>query len=142
MAHFAELDQNNVVLRVIVIGDDVLKDETGSEHEQHGIDFCKQLFGQDTVWKQTSYNTIGGKHADGKTPFRKNYAGIGFIYDPQRDAFIAQKPEGDGWSLDEEQCIWTNPELEAARLAAQLEVSYIEPVQSNEPETENVEPSN
>lgn len=107
MAHFAELDQNNTVLRVIVVGDWVVKDEAGVEIEQRGVDFCKQLFGQDTIWKQTSYNTIANEHRNGGTPFRKNYAGIGYTYDSQRDAFIAPKPDGDGWTLDEDKCIWT-----------------------------------
>ena len=107
MAHFAELDQNNTVLRVIVVGDWVVKDDSGMEIEQRGVDFCKQLFGQETIWKQTSYNTIAGEHSNGGTPFRKNYAGIGYLYDPQRDAFISPKPDGDGWTLDEDKCIWT-----------------------------------
>lgn len=121
MAHFAELDQNNIVLRVIVIGDDVTKDEAGVEIEQRGIDFCKKLFGQETVWKQTSYNTVSGSHLNGGVPFRKNYAAIGDTYDPQRDAFIAPKPDGDGWILDEDKCVWRNPELDAA----ELEVSRV-----------------
>jgi hypothetical protein len=104
MAHFAELDENNIVLRVVVVSNEMLL-EAGQESEAKGIAFCKQLFGEDTIWMQTSYN--GSK--------RKNYAGIGFVYDQTRDAFIAPQPEGDGWTLDEELCIWRN--LEAERIA-------------------------
>ena len=125
MAYFAELDQNNIVQRVIAVGDWVTIDESGVENEQRGIDFCKQLFGQDTIWKQTSYNTVAGQHTGGKTPFRKNYAGIGYTYDQQRDAFIPPQPEGEGWALDEDKCIWRNLEQEAAQAATQIGVSRV-----------------
>ncbi len=123
MAHFAELDENNIVLRVVVVSNEMLL-EDGQESEAKGIAFCKQLFGEDTIWMQTSYN--GSK--------RKNYAGIGFVYDQPRDAFIAPQPEGDGWTLDEELCIWRN--LEAERIAEErrlieeqtrIEVTRVEP---------------
>lgn len=114
MAHFAELDQSNFVLRVIVVSNDMLI-ENGQESETKGIAFCQQLFGLDTKWVQTSYNGN----------IRKNYAGIGYSYDATRDAFIAPKPEGDGWVLDETTCGWRNPELEAARAATQLEVTRV-----------------
>lgn len=104
MAHFAQLDESNMVIQVIVVNNnDCLLD--GVENETVGVMFCKQLFGEDTIWMQTSYN--GSR--------RKNYAGIGFVYDQTRDAFIAPQPEGDGWTLDEELCIWRN--LEAERIA-------------------------
>lgn len=125
MAYFAELDQNNVVQRIISVGDWVTVDKNGIEQEQLGIDFCKQLFGQDTIWKQTSYNTRAGEHTEGKTPFRKNYASIGATYDLQRDAFIAPKPEGDGWTLDEDKCIWRNLEQEAIQQAAEIGVTRV-----------------
>lgn len=114
MAHFAELDENNMVLRVIVISNEMLL-EDGQESEAKGIVFCKQLFGENTHWIQTSYNGS----------FRKNYAGVGHIYDASRNAFIAQKPEGDGWTLDEDLCIWRNLELEAAQQATQIGVTYV-----------------
>jgi hypothetical protein len=125
MAYFAELDTNNIVLRVIAIADADLLDENGNEIEALGIARCKQLFGENTIWLQTSYNTLANVHANGKTPFRKNFAGIGFAYDAQRDAFIEPKPEGEGWLLDETTCIWRNAALEAkeaARKAAQQEI--------------------
>lgn len=92
MAHFAELDNQNVVLRVIVVHNNELLDN-GVESEAKGVSFCKSLFGGN--WKQTSYNGN----------MRKNYAGIGFTYDPVRDVFIPPKP-GDKWVLDEATCKW------------------------------------
>ena len=98
MAHFAELDANNVVTRVIVVGNPDCVDETGSESEAVGIAFCQQLFGASTVWVQTSYNGS----------IRKNYAGIGFTYDAGRDAFIPPQPY-PSWVLDEHTCDWFPP---------------------------------
>ena len=115
MAHFAELDANNTVLRVIVVSNEMLLEENGAESEDVGIAFCQSLFGADTRWVQTSYNGN----------FRKNYCGPGFTYDQARDAFIAPMPEGDGWILDEETCRWRNPELEAAQAAVTLGVTRV-----------------
>ena len=115
MAHFSELDQNSIVLRVIVVSNDMLLDENGTESEAVGIAFCHSLFGVDTIWKQTSYNAN----------FRKNYAGIGYVYDAARDAFIAPMPEGDGWVLDEDTCQWRNPALEQLAAATTLEVTRV-----------------
>ena len=92
MAHYAFLDDNNIVTQVIAGND-------GDEWEQ----FYSQEMGK--VCKRTSYNTYGGKHKTGSEPFRKNYAGIGFTYDPTRDAFIPPKPDGN-WVLNEETCLW------------------------------------
>lgn len=77
MAHFAELNSENIVQRVIVVNNEKLTDQYGVEHEQLGIDFCRRLFGESTKWVQTSYNSN----------FRGTYAGVGFIYDPVRDIF-------------------------------------------------------
>lgn len=93
MAHFAELDENNVVLRTIVVHNNELM-ENGQESESKGIAFCQSLF-PNTKWKQTSYNRT----------FRKHYANRGFTYNPQLDAFIPPKPYPD-WILDEEKCVW------------------------------------
>jgi hypothetical protein len=93
MAHFAELDANNVVLRVVVVDNKDCSDAFGVEKEYIGAAFCERLFGG--TWKQTSYN---GR-------IRKNYAGIGHTYDPSRDAFIAPKPDGD-YVFNEELCQW------------------------------------
>lgn len=98
MAHFAELDENGVVLQVIVVHNNELLDSNGVENEAKGIAFCQSLFGATTNWKQTSYNGN----------IRKNYAGIGFSYDVGRDAFISPKPY-PSWILDENTCRWQAP---------------------------------
>lgn len=95
MALFAELDQNNVVLRVLVVSNDDITDENGQEQEALGVSFLQGLLGADTRWVQTSYN---GR-------LRKNYAGIGYQYDGQRDAFIPPKP-AEGWALNDATCQW------------------------------------
>jgi hypothetical protein len=94
MAHFAQLDDNNIVTQVIVVANEELLDN-GVESEAKGIAFCQSLLGGN--WKQTSYNAT----------MRKNYAGIGFVYDAEKDAFIAQKPY-PSWVLDEA-CQWQAP---------------------------------
>ena len=90
MSHFAKIE-NGIVTQVIVIEQDVL--DSG-------------LFGDG--WVQTSYNTHGGVHANGNTPLRKNYAGIGYTYDSVRDAFIPPKPY-PSWTMSEETCLWSAP---------------------------------
>lgn len=106
MAHFAELNENNIVLRAIVVHDNELLDENNVPQEQKGIDFCVNLLGG--KWLQTSVNTWGNTHFHGGTPFRKNYAGVGYKYDPDRDAFIEPQPY-PSWTLDEETCHWKCP---------------------------------
>ena len=96
MAHYAELNENNVVLQVIV----------GVDEPHDGEAIYAQTTGK--VWKKTSYNTSGGVHLLGGTPLRKNYAGIGFTYDAQRDAFIPPQPF-PSWVLDESRCQWDAP---------------------------------
>ena len=87
MAHFAELDKNNTVLRVIVVNNSDCLDESGNESEAVGIQFCQRLLGGN--WKQTSYNGN----------FRKRYAGIGYVYNAAVDAFVAPQPF-PSWTLD------------------------------------------
>jgi hypothetical protein len=108
MAHFAKLDNNNKVIAVHCVVNNVIKDTNGIEQEQLGIDFLKSIHGQDNNWKQTSYNTHNGVHTSGGTPFRKNYAGIDYIYDANRDAFIPPKPF-NSWTLNEQTCNWEAP---------------------------------
>jgi len=100
MAHFAELDLDNKVTQVIVIND------LDAPTEQNGITFIESI-GLAGTWVQTSYNTFGNTHLLGGTPFRKNYAGIGYTYDSVRDAFIPAKPEEGNWELNEDTCLWT-----------------------------------
>ena len=102
MAHFAKLGIGNKVLKVEVVSNDV------ATTEQAGVDFLNNLYGTNDIWKQTSYNTKGGVHKTGGTPFRKNYAGIGYKYDTSRDAFIPPKPY-NSWTLNETTCQWDAP---------------------------------
>jgi len=95
MAHFAQIDNNNIVTRVIVVANEELLDN-GVESEVKGVAFCQSLFGGN--WKQTSYNAN----------IRKNYAGIGYTFDAGRDAFIAPQPFAS-WVLDESTCRWEAP---------------------------------
>jgi hypothetical protein len=97
MAHWAELNENNIVLRVTV-GDNNEPDE--------GYQWLIDNLGG--TWIKTSYNTLGGVHALGDEPLRKNFAGKGYTYDANRDAFIRPKPEGIGWVLNEDTCLWEN----------------------------------
>lgn len=99
MAHFAQLD-NNIVLTVIAVDNSALNDLPFPESEPVGIDFCRSLYGQDTNWKQTSYNAS----------FRKNYAGIGYTYDDVLDAFIPPQPY-PSWLLNTQTCQWEAPVL-------------------------------
>ena len=99
MAHYAFLDGNNIVTEVI----------TGKNEGEEGINW-EQWYGEfrGQACKRTSYNTSGGVHSSGGTSFRKNYAGIGYSYDAERDAFIPPKPFAS-WLLNEESCLWEAP---------------------------------
>ena len=107
MASFAKIGLNGKVIEVQSVVNEVLHDSNGVEQENIGIDFLTKLTGW-AIWKQTSYNTSGGVHKLGGTPFRKNHAGIGYIYDEDRDAFIPPKPF-NSWILDENTCWWEAP---------------------------------
>lgn len=96
MAHFAEINADNIVQRVIVVDNKDCLDESGQESEAVGASFCHNLLGG--TWKQTSYNGN----------IRKNYAGIGYTYDESLDAFIAPKPFSK-WVLNEDTCQWEAP---------------------------------
>ena len=98
MAHFAQLDENNVVTQVIVVHNNDCKDENGNESEAVGVAFCKSLLGETTRWKQTSYNGN----------IRKNYAGIGYTYNPSIDAFVPPQPFAS-WVLNNNTAQWEAP---------------------------------
>ena len=98
MAHFARLDENNKVIKVHVLSNPVIIDESGEEQEQLGIDFLSNLHGGE-LWKQTSYNGT----------IRKNYASVGHTYDKDRDAFIPPK-QYDSWTLNEDTQAWDEME--------------------------------
>jgi len=96
MAHFAELDKDNKVIRVIVVHNNEIIDQNGQEQEELGIKFCQSIFGSDTNWKQTSYNGN----------FRKNFALSGYIYDSQKDAFYSLEAPAPDMEFDSETCKW------------------------------------
>ena len=98
MAHFAQLDDNNVVTQVIVVSNDDITDSTGAEVESIGVAFCQKLLGGSTNWKQTSYNNN----------MRTRYAGVGYTYDASLDAFISPKPFAS-WTLDSSTKDWKAP---------------------------------
>ena len=98
MAHFAQLNTENIVMDVIVIDNNVINNLPFPESEPIGVEFCKSLYGVDTIWKQTSYSGS----------FRKNYAGIGYTFDPVIDAFIPPKPI-ESWVLNENTGLWEDP---------------------------------
>ena len=98
LAHFAELDENNVVTQVIVVSNEDTSDVNGNEVEEIGVAFCKKLLGADTNWKQTSYNNN----------FRVRYAGIVYSFSEELNAFIPPKPF-ESWVLDNETADWVSP---------------------------------
>jgi len=109
MASFSKLNSQNIVIKVESVVNDILQDSNGIEQESIGIQFLKNLYKEEnSIWKQTSYNTRGGVHELGGTPFRKNFAGIGDTYDETRDAFISPKPY-PSWTLNETTCLWEAP---------------------------------
>ncbi len=98
MAHFAEIDTNNEVLRVLVVDNENVMDENGNESEEIGIKFLQNIFGEDTKWVQTSYNSN----------FRFRYAGIEMIYDEKLDVFLPPKPY-QSWVLNNNTYDWDSP---------------------------------
>jgi hypothetical protein len=98
MAHFSQLDENNIVTQVIVVANEDTSDSNGIEVEEIGVAFCKKLLGADTRWVQTSYNGN----------FRVRYAGIGYLWSEELSAFIPPKPF-DSWVLNEETADWESP---------------------------------
>ena len=98
MAHFAQLDSNNVVTQVIVVSNDDTSDSNGVETESIGVAFCQKLLGADTNWKQTSYNGN----------MRVRYAGIGYSYNASLDAFVPPQPYAS-WTLDNATANWVSP---------------------------------
>jgi len=106
MAHYAEIDALQRVIRVLVVDDADTKGKEGNEADSIGMKYLNDAFGG--TWLRTSYNTHEGVHSLGGTPFRKNYAGIGYTYDQTRDAFIPPKPF-PSWLLNGDTCLWDAP---------------------------------
>lgn len=99
MAYFAQIDENNYVLRVLSVSNNELMDDNGLENEEMGVKFLQNIFGTDTTWIQTSYNNS----------FRKNFASNdGFSYNYELDAFIPPNSH-ENWILDESDCQWKPP---------------------------------
>lgn len=98
MAHFAQLDENNMVIQVVVVSNGDCRGATGEESEAVGIAFCRSLFGEDTRWKQTSYSGS----------IRRRFAGVDFIYDETLDAFVAPQPFSS-WTFNRETADWDSP---------------------------------
>jgi hypothetical protein len=111
MSHFAQIDENNIVTQVIVVANEDIQDANGVEVEEIGVAFCKKLLGAETNWKQTSYNNN----------FRVRYAGIGYSFSEELNAFIPPKPFAS-WVLVEETADWQSPLGPAPELTeAQIE---------------------
>lgn len=122
MAHFAELDENNIVKTVIVVSNRDIIDINGVEVEEIGIGFCKKLFGANTIWKQTSYNE----------KFRRRYAGVGMIYNSEYDVFLLPQPYAS-WSLNTSTYDWEppvpKPELTEEQIEQQCYYEWNEEIQ-------------
>lgn len=100
MAHFAKIDAENFVVEIIAIANEVLENLPFPQSESLGIAFCQSLYGEDTIWKQTSYNSN----------FRKHFAGIGYKYDQELDIFVAPKPTNNpSWVLNAQTADWEPP---------------------------------
>ena len=102
MAHFAKINESNIVTQVVVVND------SDGDNDTDGQNFLNNLFKTTHTWKKTSYNTYGNTHRLGGTPYRKNFASVGFTYDSSRDAFIEPKPY-NSCTLDETTCLWEPP---------------------------------
>tara|TARA_R110000824_G_C15139204_1_gene669839 strand:- start:26 stop:400 length:375 start_codon:yes stop_codon:yes gene_type:complete len=102
MASFAKIGSGNIVEQVVAVSNEV------ATTEQAGVEFLQNLYNNKATWKQTSYNTYGGVHSLDGTPFRKNFAGVGYTYDETKNAFISPKPF-NSWSLNETTCLWEAP---------------------------------
>ena len=128
MASFAKIGLNGKVIAIVSIVNDVLKDSSGVEREELGIQFLNELYGW-PIWKQTSYNTINGVHQLGGIPFRKNHAGIGYTYDEDRDAFIPKKPY-NSWTLNEQTCNWESPVPSPSDISNDKKYNWNEQIQN------------
>ena len=106
MAHFVEINDLKKVIQAVVLDNKDTQDTDGNEVESIGAKYLHDGFGG--TWVKTSYNTQGGVHKLGGTPFRKNYAGIGYTYDEAKDAFIPPQ-NYSSWTLNEDTCQWEAP---------------------------------
>ena len=109
MAHFAQLDENNIVTQVIVVSNDDCSDANGTESESIGVAFCQKLLGANTNWKQTSYNSN----------MRVRYAGVGYSYNAELDAFVPPQPYAS-WTLNNTTADWDSPLTEPTLTEEQI----------------------
>ena len=117
MAHYAKLGANNKVIAVHVVADKDCQNADGVEDEEVGRQFLERIHSW-PLWKKTSYNTQGGQHKNGGTPFRGNYAGIGMTYDEDNDIFIGKKPYAS-WVLNTSTASWNAPIAEPSLTSEQ-----------------------
>jgi hypothetical protein len=122
MAHYAKLGTNNKVLAVHFVSNNNCLNASGVEDEEVGRQFLERIHNW-PLWKKTSYNTSGGQHKNGGTPFRGNYAGIGMIYDEDNDIFIDNKPYAS-WVLNVSEARWQSPIGDAPVLVDEEEASH------------------
>ena len=109
MAHFAKISEENKVLTVLYIENKFIEDENGVEQESIGQAYLeKHNNWPANLWIRTSYNTHGNQHADGKTPFRGNYAGVGMVWYPEHNAFLGEKPYAS-WVYNSTLACWESP---------------------------------
>jgi hypothetical protein len=119
MAHFAKISEENIVLAVHVVADEHCTNKDGVETEAEGQYWLEKCHGwPQQLWKKTSYNTINNTHTLGGTPYRGNYAGIGYIWDPENEIFLSPKP-GSEWTKDVANAKWVSPLGEAPALTAE-----------------------
>ena len=109
MAHFAKISEEKKVLTVLYIENKLIEDENGVEQESIGQAYLETHNNWPAhLWIKTSYNTHANQHADGKTPFRGNYAGVGVTWYAEHDAFLGEKPYAS-WVFDSSRALWTSP---------------------------------
>jgi len=123
MAHYAKLGANNKVIAVHVVADSDCQNADGVEDEEVGRQFLERIHSW-PLWKKTSYNTSGGQHKLGGTPFRGNYAGIGMTYDEDNDIFIGKKPYAS-WTLNVAEARWQSPIGDAPALPEEEQATHV-----------------
>jgi len=123
MAHYAKLGANNKVIAVHVVADSDCQNADGIEDEEVGRQFLERIHSW-PLWKKTSYNTAGGQHKLGGTPFRGNYAGIGMTYDEDNDIFIGKKPFAS-WTLNVAEARWQSPIGDAPALPEEEQATHV-----------------
>ena len=122
MAHYAKLGINSKVISVEVVADADCQNANGVEDEEVGRQFLERIHSW-PLWKKTSYNTQGGKHKNGGTPLRGNYAGIGYIYDEDNDLFLPKKPYAS-WVLNVAEARWQSPIGDAPTLSEEEQATH------------------